>query len=102
APGGGMLRKGMLRGALCSLCWIALSSLTSSTSVAAESRLADANPVYAKMRKNFASLVKGGTVAPHWLDGNDFWYSTELSGQRRYLKVDPETGTVTELFDVPR
>ncbi|HEX7115161.1 MAG TPA: DPP IV N-terminal domain-containing protein [Steroidobacter sp.] len=69
----------------------------------AESRLADANPVYAKMRKGFPSLVKGGTVTPHWLpDGNDFWYSTEISGQRHYLKVDPETGAVTDLFDVAR
>ena len=38
----------------------------------------------------FASLVKGGSVQPHWMaDGNSFWYAEGVPEATVIFKVDP-------------
>ncbi len=51
----------------------------------------------------FGSLVKGGSVTPHWMtDGNSFWYAEGAPDETVIYKVDPVANTKTPLFDTPR
>ena len=48
----------------------------------------------------FASLVKGGTIEPHWMaDGSSFWYAEGAPANIIIYKVDPNANTKTPLFD---
>ena len=50
-----------------------------------------------------SGLVKGGTVAPHWLsDGNRFWYVAESADGPIIYLVDPEKNSKRPLFDADR
>ena len=52
---------------------------------------------------SFASLVKGGTVEPHWMaDGNSFWYAEGVPDATVVYKVDPAANTKEPLFDTER
>ena len=52
---------------------------------------------------DFGSLIEGGRVAPNWMpDGNSFWYAEGGPQHTVIHRVDPNTGTVDELFDTPR
>src|SRR4029077_17280955 len=52
---------------------------------------------------DFGLLVSGGRVTPNWLpDGAGFWYAEGSPNERRILKFDAATQTVSALFDVPR
>jgi len=51
----------------------------------------------------FASMVKGGTIQPHWMaDGNSFWYAEGAPDATVILKVDPAADTKEPLFDSER
>ena len=51
----------------------------------------------------FASLVKGGSVQPHWMaDGSSFWYAEGAPANTVIHKVDPRANTKTPLFDTTR
>ncbi len=51
----------------------------------------------------FPSLVKGGSVEPHWMaDGSSFWYAEGAPANTVIWKVDPKANTKTPLFDTPR
>ena len=51
----------------------------------------------------FASLVKGGSIEPHWMaDGSSFWYSEGAPANTVIYKVDPKANTKTPLFDTAR
>ena len=51
----------------------------------------------------FPSLVKGGSIEPHWLaDGSSFWYAEGAPENTVIYKVDPKTNTKTPLFDIAR
>jgi len=51
----------------------------------------------------FPSLVKGGSIEPHWMaDGSSFWYSEGAPENTIIYKVDPSAGTKTPLFDTAR
>ena len=42
----------------------------------------------------FASYVKGGSIAPHWMaDGSTFWYAAGTPATTVIWKVDPKTNT---------
>ena len=52
---------------------------------------------------DFASLVKGGDVQPHfWADRNRFWYAQGAPDNTIIYQIDPEANTKTPLFDTPR
>jgi dipeptidyl aminopeptidase/acylaminoacyl peptidase len=52
---------------------------------------------------NLGSLVRGGSVEPHWLaDGNSFWYAEGEPDGRMIYRVDPVAGTREPFFDVER
>ncbi len=51
----------------------------------------------------FASLVKGGSIEPHWMaDGSSFWYPEGDSANTVIYKVDPTGNTKIVLFDTAR
>ena len=52
---------------------------------------------------DFGSLIEGGRITPNWMpDGNSFWYAEGGPQHTVIHRVDPNTGTVDELFDTPR
>jgi dipeptidyl aminopeptidase/acylaminoacyl peptidase len=52
---------------------------------------------------NLQSLVKGGSVRPHWMaDGSSFWYAEGDPDNTIIYKVDPEANTKEPLFDTNR
>jgi len=51
----------------------------------------------------FPSLVKGGSIEPHWMaDGSSFWYAEGVPANTVIYKVDPKANTKTPLFDTAR
>ena len=51
----------------------------------------------------FASLVKGGSIQPHWMaDGNSFWYAEGFPDKTVVYKVDPKANAKELLFDTER
>ncbi len=51
----------------------------------------------------FASLVKGGSIEPHWMaDGSSFWYAEGVPDKTIIYKVDPKSNTKEPLFDNER
>lgn len=51
----------------------------------------------------FAELVRGGTVTPHWMaDKSSFWYAEGAPDQTVIYKVDPAADAKTPLFDGAR
>ncbi|MEE9127876.1 MAG: DPP IV N-terminal domain-containing protein, partial [Planctomycetota bacterium] len=51
----------------------------------------------------FASLVKGGSIQPHWMaDGSSFWYTEGGPANTVIWKVDPKEDTKNPLFDTAR
>ncbi len=51
----------------------------------------------------FASLVKGGSVQPHWMaDGNSFWYAEGAPANTIIYKVEPKANKKEPLFDTTR
>jgi dipeptidyl aminopeptidase/acylaminoacyl peptidase len=51
----------------------------------------------------FASLVKGGSIQPHWMmDGSSFWYAEDSPENTTIWKVDPSKNSKTSLFDSNR
>ncbi len=51
----------------------------------------------------FASLVKGGSIQPHWMaDGSSFWYTEGSPANTVIWKVDPKEDTKNPLFDTAR
>ncbi len=51
----------------------------------------------------FPSLVKGGTIQPHWMaEGSSFWYAEGAPANTVIYKVDPKASTKTPLFDSAR
>jgi dipeptidyl aminopeptidase/acylaminoacyl peptidase len=62
----------------------------------------DREAVYRKML-DFKSLVKGGSIEPHWMaDGRSFWYMEGAPAKTTIQKVDPAANSVTPLFDTAR
>ena len=58
--------------------------------------------VYRQML-SFPALIEGGHINPHWFtDGSSFWYPEGPPERTNILTVDPKTGSVAPLFDVPR
>jgi dipeptidyl aminopeptidase/acylaminoacyl peptidase len=52
---------------------------------------------------DFGSYLHGGRVTPYWMsDGDRFWYADEEGGHTTYRLVDPNSATVTDLFDLTR
>jgi dipeptidyl aminopeptidase/acylaminoacyl peptidase len=50
----------------------------------------------------FSSLLRGGSVQPHWLaDGTAFWYVDTSGEERQIWRVDAQ-GHRTPFFDLPR
>ena len=50
-----------------------------------------------------ASLVKGGSIQPHWMvDGSSFWYAEGSPENTVIWKVDPPNNSKTSLFDTTR
>lgn len=51
----------------------------------------------------FASLVKAGSIQPHWMaDGSSFWYAEGVPDNTVIYKVNPKANTKTPLFDTGR
>ena len=51
----------------------------------------------------FASLVKGGSIQPHWMeDGSSFWYAEGVPDKTIIYKVNPKANTKEHLFDTER
>lgn len=51
----------------------------------------------------FSSLVKGGSIQPHWMaDGSSFWYAEGTPDNTIIYKVDPKANTKTPMFDTSR
>ena len=51
---------------------------------------------------NAVLKVKGGLVTPHWLKDGSFWYADNTPDSTIIYRVNPNTNTKTELFDIPR
>ena len=52
---------------------------------------------------SITSLVKGGSVQPHWMqDGSSFWYAEGAPESTIIYKVDPEANTQGVLIDPER
>jgi len=51
---------------------------------------------------DFASLVRGGSVQPHWLTDGRFWYTTGEGTELQALLVDPVSGAQKPLIDAQR
>lgn len=53
----------------------------------------------------FPSLVRGGTVEPHWMEaqggGDAFWFVDESQERKPAFRVDPDAGTVERLPETP-
>src|SRR5262249_16953143 len=55
------------------------------------------------LRHNRADLVKRAKVTPRWLDGGvRFWYAVDTADGKRFVLVDPTTGTRADAFDHAR
>ncbi|MFQ5816944.1 MAG: hypothetical protein ACE5H2_03175 [Terriglobia bacterium] len=68
----------------------------------AESKQAEREAMYRRYLE-FPSLVKGGSLQPHWLaDGSSFWYAEGAPANTVIWKVDPRANTKTPLFDTAR
>lgn len=51
----------------------------------------------------FPSLLKGGSLTPHWMaDGSSFWYEEGAGSGKSFYKVDPDTNTKSPLLDTAR
>ena len=51
----------------------------------------------------FASLVKGGSIRPHWMaDGRSFWYAEGAPAHTVIYKVDSKANIKKALFDTTR
>ena len=51
----------------------------------------------------FASLVKGGSIQPHWMaDKSSFWYAEGVPDKTIVYKVNPKANTKEPLFDTER
>ena len=51
----------------------------------------------------FRSLVKGGSIEPHWMaDGSSFWYAEGAPENTVIYRVDPQANTQVPLFDTAR
>jgi dipeptidyl-peptidase-4 len=48
------------------------------------------------MGYNLSSLVDGGKISPHWIDGDQFWYAIKSKDKTIRVAVDPLKGTKTE------
>ena len=69
---------------------------------AASGQSATQDSVYRQML-GFRSLVKGGSVAPHWMeDGRSFWYLEGGPDSSVALRVDPAANRVDRMLDVDR
>ncbi len=52
---------------------------------------------------DFAALVQGAAIEPHWLaDGSSFWFAEGGPADRVIWHVNPAANTKEPLFDVPR
>ena len=69
---------------------------------AQETSQSEREAMYSRYLK-FPSLVKGGSIEPHWMaDGSSFWYAEGAPENTVIYKVDPKANTKTPLFDVQR
>ncbi len=54
-------------------------------------------------QKKISNLVYSTRIHPNWFANSDkFWYSWKTAEGTRYYIVDPEKGTKSEIFDLPR
>ncbi len=69
---------------------------------AAEAKQAEREAMYYRYRE-FPSLVKGGSIEPHWMaDGSSFWYAEGAPANTVIYKVDPKANTKEPLFETAR
>ncbi|QES48310.1 S9 family peptidase [Streptomyces venezuelae] len=55
------------------------------------------------LRHNRKELVRGDKVTPRWIEGGSrFWYTIGTAEGKRFVLVDPETGTRAPAFDHER
>ncbi len=82
--------------------WAALTILLL-ISQAPESAYAGGRDAVYEQMLDFRSLVKGGSIDPHWMkDGQSFWYTEGTPADRHFIKVDPQKNTVSPMFEVAR
>ena len=80
-----------------------LSLLLGSHPAVAQSLIPPARDSVYRQFLDFGSLVKGGSLVPHWMaDGRSFWYVEGAPARATVLKVDPATNTVAPLLDASR
>jgi dipeptidyl aminopeptidase/acylaminoacyl peptidase len=83
------------------LLLLGLSALTPAAR-AADPKPSEREAMYHRYLE-FASLVKGGSVTPHWMaDGSSFWYAEGAPAHTVICKVDPQANTKMPLFDTAR
>jgi len=82
---------------------LALILLLLSVSIRAEeNKQSERRKIFAQYLR-FASMVKGGTIQPHWMaDGNCFWFAEGEPYSTIIFKVDPVANTKEPLFDTER
>ena len=80
------------------LCLVVIAPLVS----AKEGEQSEREAMYYRYLE-FPSLVKGGTIQPHWMaEGSSFWYAEGAPANTVIYKVDPKASTKTPLFDSAR
>jgi len=71
--------------------------ILTSLNFAEEDKYAKRNAVFYKYMR-FSSLVKGGSVEPHWMaDKNTFWYAEGFPDKTVIYRVDPKANTKESL-----
>ncbi|MCH8823719.1 MAG: DPP IV N-terminal domain-containing protein, partial [Planctomycetes bacterium] len=77
-------------------------SITAPLALAQEVSQAEREAMYHRYLE-FPSLVKGGSIEPHWMvDGSSFWYAEGALENTIIYQVDPKANTKTLLFDTAR
>jgi dipeptidyl aminopeptidase/acylaminoacyl peptidase len=83
-------------------CLLVVSLVTLTAARAQQVGQSEREAMYYRYLK-LQSLVKGGSVRPHWMaDGSSFWYAEGDPDNTIIYKVDPEANTKEPLFDTDR
>ncbi len=97
---GNVVRRSVaIRFRLGSLTVALLLASQASASSAQTSSLPGSDSLY-NAYMNFASLVRGGSIEPHWMqDGSSFWFVEGSPDNTVIFRVDPEANTRVPLID---
>ena len=103
-PGASPPSQVAMRSSLTRRCVALLAALGlfAGSITAQEMKYAEREAMYQRYLE-FSSLVKGGSIEPHWMaDGSSFWYAEGAVPNTVIWRLDPRMNTKAPLFDVAR